>query len=281
MSAASLRTPQETDLLMKFEIDNISTEYREYYAAKRNNFFATIQAFREIWDYYMRLDAIWMREFADLKAAREPERMFPLLLYINAHAKIRVSIELAFSGCMAEARSILRDAVECVAHAHAMVNDAQLQTTWLCKNDGKVALEAFMDAFVAHKKEGLFRGLDELHEAWGDLSETGSHATVMAIVDRFVQVTTDEHVEFKLNYTGLEPRLWALSLFRMLLTCSTMERLLFSDYESRLKLDDQLMRMRDERHKYQEQLREKLKARYNVQPPGGIYPAPRPTIFRP
>ena len=41
--------PQETDLLVKFEIDNIPTEYREYYATKRNNFFASIQGFREMW----------------------------------------------------------------------------------------------------------------------------------------------------------------------------------------------------------------------------------------
>lgn len=279
--AAPSNTPQESDLLVKFEIDNIPAEYREYYAAKRNNFFASIQSFREIWDYYMKLDTIWMREFADLKAAREPDRMFPLLLYFNAHAKIRVGIELAFSGCMAEARSILRDGIECVAHAHAMVNDVQLQKTWLSKNDDKAALEAFKDAFERHKKEGLFKGLDELHKAWGDLSETGSHATINAIVHRFVQVTSDEHVEFKLNYTGLEPRLWALSLFGLLLTCSTMERVLFNDYESRLKLDDQLRRMRDEFHKYQEQLRNKLIVRYNVEPPGGIYPAPRPTIFQP
>jgi hypothetical protein len=161
-----------------------------------------------------------------------------------------------------------------------MVNDVQLQTTWLNKNDDKAALEAFKDAFERHKKEGLFKGLDELHKAWGDLSETGSHATINAIVDRFIQVKSDEHVEFKLNYTGLEPRLWALSLFGLLLTCSAMERVLFNDYESRLKLDDQLRRMRDEFHRYQEQLRATLIARYRVEPPRGIH-TPRPTIYRP
>src|SRR5437763_270592 len=102
-------------------------DYREYYATKRNNFFASIQGFGEMWDYYMRLDAVWMREFADLKTAREASRMFPLLLYFNAHAKVRVAMELAFSGCTAEARSVLRDAVEFVAHAHTMLNDPKLQ----------------------------------------------------------------------------------------------------------------------------------------------------------
>ena len=41
--------------------------------------------------------------------------MFPVVLYMNAHAKMRISMELAFSNCVPEARSILRDAVETVA----------------------------------------------------------------------------------------------------------------------------------------------------------------------
>ena len=272
--------PQETDLLVKFEINNIPSEYREYYAIKRNNLFASIQGFHEMWDYYIRLDRIWMREFSDLKAARDAGRMFPLLLYFNAHAKMRVSMELAFSGCMAEARSILRDSVEFVAHAHTMVNDPDLQKTWLSKNDGKAALEAFKDAFERHKKAGVFNGLDELHKSWGELSETGSHANLNAMADRFVQVTSDEHIEFRLNYTGLEPKLWALYLFSMLLTCFTMEQTLFNDYDSRLKLDDELRRMHDDFERYKEQLREKLKVRYGLEPPGGIH-VPRPTIYRP
>lgn len=59
-----------------------------------------------------------------------------------------------------------------------------------------------------------------------------------------------------------------------------MEQTMFSDYESRLKLDDGLIRMRGEFEAYKEQLREKLKARYRLKPPSGIH-TPRPTIYRP
>lgn len=281
MSRAPQKNLQESELLVRFELDNIPSDYREYYATKRNNFFASIQGFGEMWDYYLRLDAIWMREFADLKTARDASRMFPLLLYFNAHAKMRVAMELAFSGCMAEARSILRDAIEFVAHAHTMLNDPELQKTWLSKNDGKTALNAFKEAFEAYKIERAFKGLDELHKTWGELSETGSHANLNAMVDRFVQVTSDDRVEFRLNYTGVEQRMWALSLFSMLLTCSTMEQTLFNDYDSRLKLENDLVRMRGEFDRYKERLREILKVRYKVEPPSGIHPAPKPTIYRP
>lgn len=180
----SQNAPQETDLLVQFEITNIPNEYREYYKTKRNNFFASIQGFHELWEYYIRLDVIWMREFADLKTARDSSRMFPLILYFNAHAKIRVAMELAFSSCMAEARSILRDSVEFVAHAHTMLNDPKLQEIWLNKNDGKVALDAFKQTFEHYKTERLFKGLDELYKTWGQLSETGSHANINATCER-------------------------------------------------------------------------------------------------
>jgi hypothetical protein len=272
--------PKEKELLLQFEIDNIPAEYLEYYKVKRNNFSASIQGFPEMWKYYILLDKIWLREFSDLKTAPAPDRMFPLLLYFNAHAKLRVSMELAFSGCMAEARSLLRDAIEFVAHAYAMLSDTALQKTWLRKNDGKDALKAFKNAFEGHKQERVFKGLDELRETWGQLSETGPHANLNAMCDRFVQVTSSDHIEFRLNYCGVEPRMWGMSLFSMLLTCFTMEQTMFSDYESRLKLDDGLMRMRGEFEAYKEQLRETLKVRYGVKPPRGIYTL-RPTIYRP
>jgi hypothetical protein len=60
--------PKETDLLVRFEIDNIPAEYREYYRTKRNNLFASIQGLSEMWKYYILLDKVWMREFDDLKA---------------------------------------------------------------------------------------------------------------------------------------------------------------------------------------------------------------------
>jgi hypothetical protein len=254
----------ESELLVPFEIQNIPAEYREYYKIKRNNFFASIQNFSDIWKCYMLLDKIWLREFDDLKPARDPERMFPMLLYINAHAKIRVSMELAFTGCLAEARSILRDGIEFVAHAHCTLADPELQKVWLSKNQ---EAQAFKDAFERHKREGVFKGLEELHRVWGHLSETGSHATVNSICDRFQQVESEDTINFNVIYCGAEPRMWAMQLFWMLLACFKMEETMFIDYRSRLQLDDVLMRTRGEFERCKESLRRSLAIRYKVTPP--------------
>jgi len=258
---------QEPDLLLPFEKQNIPANYLDYYKVKRHNFFATIKAFPELWRYYVLLDKIWLREIDDLRPSREPDRTFPLILYFNAHAKLRVAIELGFTGCLAEARSILRDAIESVAHGHRMLTDVNLQKIWLCKNDGQAALEEFKDAFERHKKDGLFNGLEELHRSWGHLSETGSHATVMAICDQFVNSSTDTEVVWGLKYCGLDIVKWEKSLFWLLLTCFTMEQTFFGDYESRLNLDYGLMRMRAELENHKEQVRKNLIARHNIPPP--------------
>ena len=258
--------PQESDLLVPFESQNIPADYKEYYKTKRNNFFASVQGFPEMWRYYTLLDAIWLREFGDLKPPGNVNQWFPLMLFFSAHAKIRISIELAFSGCLAEARSILRDGVESVAHAHRMLADPQLQIVWLSKNEDQ---QAFSDAFERHKKEGLFKGLEELHRTWGQLSESGSHATINAMCDRCVtRRSADGQPEaWEYRYCGVDQRLWGMSLFSMLLTCFTMERTFFKNYEERLGLDHVLVQMRTEFERYKEQLREIVKRRYDVKRP--------------
>jgi len=255
---------QEADLLVPFEIQNIPAKYREYYTIKRNNLFASIQGFPEMWKYYHLLDAIWLRELEDAEVARDANRVFPMMLYVNAHAKIRIAIELAFSGCMAEARSILRDAIEFVAHAHHMLKDPLLQKVWLDKDTQE---EAFKDAFERNKKQGLFDGMKELHDKWRELSEFGSHATPLALSERFVITHTTEGQRWQINYTGGDLRRWAMGLFVMLLTCFVMEDTFFSDYKSRLELDPRLVQMRLDFQTYKEQLRRILITRYKVPAP--------------
>lgn len=273
--------PDESGLLVPFESQNIPDEYGEYYATKRNNFFASIQGFPELWNCYILLDRIWMREFDDVRTSAGADRVFPLILFFNAHAKVRISFELALSGCLSEAHSILRDAVEFVAHAHRLLCDPQLHTVWLGKMDGQIEGNAFRQAFEANKKFGLFKGLGELHEKWKELSETGSHASPLSICDRFViKKLPDGSQEWGLNYCGVEPRMWRMSLFSFLLTCFVMEQTLFNDYYSRLKLDSELVRMRQEFEQYKEQLRELIKVQYKLKPPSAIH-APRPVIYKP
>ena len=150
-------------MLVPFESQNIPAEYKEYYKIKRNNLFASIRRFPELWTYYTLLDAIWLREFSDLKPPGQVNEFFPLILFINAHAKMRISIELALSGCLAEARSILRDAIEFVAHAHTMLHDPQLQNVWISKNE---EVQAFAEGMLDFRDRAVTIPFDDRMRTW-------------------------------------------------------------------------------------------------------------------
>jgi hypothetical protein len=257
------------DLLLPFEEKLFPKEYKHYLETRRHNYANCIQAIPGLWDLYMSLDQIWIRAIGDIRTARDPSQMLPGVVYINAHIKIRIGMELAFSASMEESRSILRDAVEWTATAHYLLSDPELQRVWLRKNEDP---EAYDRAFKHDKKEKLFKGLGQLHRYWCDFSETGAHANLNATCNRIQVINTDHHVEFRTRYTGVEEKLWVMEIFCWLDVCSMMEATMSMDYKTRLQFDEQLVQMRARFQCQKEEMRRKIKVRYNVQNPAGFKP---------
>ena len=128
-----------------------------------------------------------------------------------------IAMELGFSSCLTEAHSILRDAIESVAHGHRLFSDAALQNIWLGKNDGGTAIEDFKREFWYSKEDKLFDGVPELLMLWERFSDIGAHTNIDSIVSRFAVEQTPKHVTWRLNYTGVELRVLVPALFEMLL----------------------------------------------------------------
>jgi hypothetical protein len=256
----------DADLLVQFERETIKDDYRLFYTVKRNNLFSSIQGFPEHWEFFCRLDEILRREIGDLEVSTDPVRMLPVTLYINAHAKMRISMELAFSSCMPEARSILRDAVETVAYAHYMLRDPNNQHIWMEKNE-PLGRNAFKNVFRVQRKDNLFLGLSELHAQFGELSEAGSHPTMQSFANRVTMEDHDGERYMSVNYSGVPDRvLFARELFSRLLTCYVMERTFFEDFKTRLQFDAGLVSMRYDFEIFKESLRKALIVKYNVSP---------------
>ncbi len=209
-----------------------------------------------------------MRDIADLKVATDPARSFPMLFFITAHAKVCISIELGFSGCIQEARSIMRDAVESAAFGHYMVRKPNLQEVWLRKDDPN-GQKAFSQAFEKDKKQRLFAGLDELHRAYSLLSEIGSHVNPLSPSSRLQIANDDRTRSFLVAYTGsgVDETTLVTSIFSLLLTCFTIENTFFDDYNNRLSLDHTLIEIRHEFDRYKEHLRRRIISKYSVAPP--------------
>jgi hypothetical protein len=261
------KEPEDSDLLVPFELANITGDYRKYYIVKRNNFFASIQGFPDLWDFFCNIDEIWRRELEDLEVGGDSTRVLPLVLYMQAHAKMRVSMELAFSQCIQEARSVLRDAVECVAHGHHVLRDLANLKAWQEK-DEPGGLKAFEAAFVKNKKTVLFKGIEELHEKYGQLSEAGSHPTWQSFTGRLSFNKAAGAHSMRVHYSGMPDRdLFAKELFSRLLTCFVMERTLCEDFKLRLQLDGRLVRMRDDFEVFKEELRKRMIVQYKMRRP--------------
>jgi hypothetical protein len=260
--------PTEADLLVAFERQQIPEHYKPFYIPKRHNLFVTIQQFPYVWNCFMHLDQIVQRELDVMQRVSDPGLVLPMVLLMNAHAKVRIAFELACSTAVPEAHSILRDAIESAAHGHRLASDPQLLKPWLEKNDSEAAKKVFSQEFEHEKASRLFDALPELHKLWKQFSEFGSHVNINSILSRFVITKTATDMEFGLNYTGIsDAKLFVMMLFEMVLVFGEIEKIVFTLGKDRLHLDHELIAMRSRYETEREAVREHIKRTFNVQPP--------------
>ena len=238
---------REDEFLLPFELKRLQGTFREYLRIKRNNYLATIEKFPVLWRCFELLDEIWMREFTDLEKIVEVKKMLPGILFMNAHSRFLVALELAFSCCTSDAANILRSGIESVAHACKILREPEQAAVWLDKDEGPAQSKAFKKAFEQKKREVLFppeQRLDTLYHYWSHYSEIATHSTVSSIGLRFREEQTASHISWRLNYFETDEANLASFLFSFLVASLHMEDVLYRSFESRLKLDIGLGKMR-------------------------------------
>jgi hypothetical protein len=267
------RISEQGDLL-PVENAHLRGEYRNYYLHKRNNFFATIQAFPKLWDCFLLLDEIWFQEISDFKRIGDLRQPFPLVFLMNAHAQYRSAFELGFSTRLGDAWNVLRTAIESAVHGLKIYREPQFAKVWLEKDDGKQQFEAFKDAFERNKRESLFpasHGLDRLHNYYSQFSEWGTHTTLSAMSARFRTEESTTDVQWILDYLETDPSKLAASLFSILDASHAMEKAFFQCFRDRLQLDTDLVKMRSEFERRKLEVRDGIVARFKLTPPA-IWP---------
>ena len=243
---ADPRTPLETDLLLPFEMTAVTGDYREYLKTRRNNCFASMQAYRDLWHAFAELDQCWRQGLDDMRRITSADDMLPMSLYIRAHAQVRTSGDLMFSGCMPEAADLLRTGVESAAHAYRIKENPALAEVWLRKDDLAVK-RAYGKAFEKEKKTRLFAGIEGLHHYYSLFSEW-SHATVtsLALKSEFKESAGD--VNFSLQYFETAPKKLRGFITVALDASCQMEGVFFKSFSVRLELDERLFRRRERLH---------------------------------
>ncbi len=256
------------EFLHPAEVEAIPDAYRAYHGTKRNNFVASITNEPELWKLYLAVDAVFYRGIEQMRGGHaRPIQVFPLTLYTVVHAKMRVAMDLGFSGCYQEMRSILRDGLETAAFAHYMLGSPELQAAWRDKYDNDAASRFYRKHFEHNKRETLWKGIETLYDQYGQLSEMGSHPTLRSFYNRVVFAAVDGESWSTVNYTGgASERTWVPEVLSMVMIRSQIEDLFFSDFESRLRLDHVFIDMRKTLHDRGQWVKRSIVERYGIQP---------------
>lgn len=233
--------------------------YRAYYATKRNNFFAGITNFSDMWQCFLELDELVQYELEASKQISELDKALPFMLFAHAHAQVRICPELGFTGSFPEAFNIARMAVESAYQAHKLISRPELTSIWLKKDRDEIQRNDFKAAFDLGKRKNYSAlGLGNLHEDWRKFSEW-SHPSVSSLNQRF----TPEMV----HYFETRPQIKALNICSLLFAAHKIENALFVAFASRLKLDYGLEKKRIGFAKRANKMRLGLIKKFNIKPP--------------
>ncbi len=250
-------------LLLDFEKQAFSRGYAEYFAVKRNNFFASIQRFREIWRCFMVLDELWMQEFADLQHLTDPNAGLPITLFMHAHALFRLAMEAGFTGSLAECRNLFRMSIEAAYQACLILKQPELATTWTKAARSPEATAEFNRAFNEDKKKKFEQlGLAELHKWWRRYSDWG-HVGVSALGGgRLSMDVSRQKVQFEVRYFETDEKVVSLALMDLLYASHVLEKAFVGCFRDRLSLDPTIASKREAFVQRAERARHDLINRY-------------------
>jgi hypothetical protein len=228
-------------ILLPAEDRNLREPYREYSITKRRNYLTVVRHLPELWDCFLKLDEIWVRDLVNMTTVTEKERPSLILMFRHSHQQFRIAFELGFATAITEAWSIMRGSIDTAMVAHKIFREPNLLAVWVRKNDGKAELKEYKKAF---KSANLF----PVEYGWGGTaillscySEWGTHPGIGAISlhAKIEAVATGLH--WKHTYLEADAKRTAAFLFRMLEACALIEGACFKCFEDRLKLDSELI----------------------------------------
>ncbi|HKW61881.1 MAG TPA: hypothetical protein VJN89_04990 [Candidatus Acidoferrum sp.] len=254
--------------LFPIESESFHSGFETYFKGKRQNFFLNLKAFKALWECLQLLNDIWIRESSNLETLTDVRHLLPKTVFMSAHGRFLNAVELGFSCCIGDAYTLLRDAIEAVAHAHRIFKDPSAEDAWVSKHKGQAELEAHDRVFKWQKKKNLFPndvpGLKQLYFYYQQFCEIATHTSVSSVGKNFEDVSSSGSVRWAFHYFEINPQRMAGFLSALLQVSARMEEVFYGCFEVRLNLDPELVRMRAEFQKVRDQQTRFLYDTYNV-----------------
>lgn len=257
-----------SELLLPFEQKVFRLEWKSYFEVKRQNWLASIEGFRSLWDLFAQLDEIFHRGLTNCANLRDIDNFIPLLLFIKSHRSIRIVAEIAFATHITEAADLTRSAIECAAIAHKIHREPDMAVVWSCKTDGKAESVSYSNAFEKNKKLNLFPDsypfLAQLHQQYSFFSEFGTHTTIQSLALQYQEAASDTHYKGSVKY--VEPDSATIAKFINLLmnVFWLIENAFYDAFSARLSLDYSLEQLRSKFADDKESVRISLVKRFGA-----------------
>jgi hypothetical protein len=225
-----------------FEIPTANTSLRS-----GGNYLAVVRDLPELWDCFLRLDEMWARGLNNMQVVTERERPPLIAMFRHSHQQFRIAFELGFSTAITEAWSIMRGSIDTAMVAHKIFREPNLLVVWLRKNDGKVEMKTYKEAFKSGNLFPARYGLAELRSFYRDYSEWGTHPGPGTMSLHTTIEATATGQDWTHTYLETNGKRAVTFLFQMLEAATLVEGACFNCFEDRLRLDSDLM---DKRMKF-------------------------------
>lgn len=269
-------TPPEEELLLPFECRVMTGDWKEYLKTKRQCWCATIQRFWDLWKFFTQIDEIFRREIDDLHHNPEADKAWALLLFIKAHQGIRIAAEVAFSTHVSQAYDLARSAIDVAVIAHKISREPKLVEVFMRRDEGKVHMEAFNDAFIRNKKVNLFPDqypfMKTLHQIYSRFSDWGTHPSIYSMAHHFDRSEDTEKITFTIKYTEGDEKKIGPIIYDVIVAFYGIEQAFHDAFSYRLKLDPELQKQRMQIDTDRERIARDLIKRFRIRDPNIIIP---------
>ena len=203
-----------------------------------------------LWKLFNNLDTIFHRGLDDCSTNAGVKKVTPLLFFWQSHRYIRASIKPLFSTQLPEALNILRMSIEPAVIRKKMLDNFNSIKIWNEQDKTDDIKKEYNKMFVKNKMNNLFpendQLLNSLYSYWQDYSNLATHCNKDGTDFWLISSDSDLDKISNVKYVEHKESIILASLISALSCSEIIEKLFYREFNSRLKLDTELVRLRDE-----------------------------------
>ncbi|MCH8305404.1 MAG: hypothetical protein IIB94_09790 [Candidatus Marinimicrobia bacterium] len=245
-----MKSKQEAKYYHPLSYEHFDEQLGEFWKIPNSNFERSVNNLPTLWKLFNNLDTIFHRGLDDCSTNAGVKKVTPLLFFWQSHRYIRASIKPLFSTQLPEALNILRMSIEPAVIGKKMLDNFNSIKIWIEQDKTEDTKKEYNKMFVKNKRNNLFpendQLLNSLYSYWQDYSNLATHSNKDGTDFWLISSDSDLDKIFNVKYVEHKESIILASLISALSCSEIIEKLFYREFNSRLKLDTELARLRYE-----------------------------------